>query len=74
MSTQATERKPATLGHHALHGWRGRVADAVAPPVAKATPTREEDVRAAIGLGFVALSAWHLSRTFRAWITDRKSG
>ena len=68
------ERGPRALGHHALHGWRGRVADTVAPPVARATPVNEEDVRAAVGFGFISLSVLHVVRTFRSWITSRKNG
>ena len=71
---QHAEGGPTGLGHQALHGWRGRVANAVAPPVARATPVDEEDVRAAVGLGFLTLSVLHVVRTFRSWITNRTNG
>jgi hypothetical protein len=64
MTTAVERRGPRELGHHGLQGWRGRVADAVAPRVANVTPAREDDVRAAIGLAFIALAGWYLAKTF----------
>jgi hypothetical protein len=59
--TTATEAK--RLGEHGLQGWRRKVADTAAPPLAGIAPVDEQDVRAWIGLAFVVLSAWYLGRT-----------
>ena len=54
------------LGHGALQGWRGKVAERVATPVAKRTPLREEWIRAGIGLLFLALAIRYVIRTIAA--------
>ena len=64
MTTGVERRGPRELGHHGLQGWRRRIADAAAPRLAKATPAREDDVRAVIGLAFIALAGWSLAKTF----------
>jgi hypothetical protein len=46
-----------------LQGWRKRVADTAAPPLAGVTPLESEDLRALIGLAFVALAGWYLGTT-----------
>ncbi len=47
-------------------GWRQKAADAVAPRVARSPlPAREEHVRVALGLLFVALSVKYLVGTVR---------
>jgi hypothetical protein len=54
------------LGHAGARGWRQRVADEVAPRVAARTPAREDQIKAAIGLLFFALSAAYLAQTLNA--------
>jgi hypothetical protein len=51
------------LGVIGLQGWRKKVADAAAPPLAGITPLQKEDIRAWIGLAFVVLSAWYVGAT-----------
>ena len=51
---------PTTLGQQALPSWRGAIADRVAAPAAKRTPLSEDQVRAAIGAAFLALSAFYV--------------
>lgn len=46
-------------------GWRQKVADRVAPRVAKRTPASSGAIRAAIGLGFLVLSALYVVRSVR---------
>jgi hypothetical protein len=53
--------KVQDVGHAALSGWKGKVADAAAPRV----PVRDEYVRAAFGFFFLALSLTYLARTAR---------
>jgi hypothetical protein len=51
------------LGHEGLAGWRGSLADRVAPPAAKRAPASEDQVRAAIGGIFYALSVYYVAAT-----------
>jgi hypothetical protein len=54
------------LGHAgAGSGWRKKVADGVAAPVADRTPFREDLVRAGLGLFFVGLSVYYLTGTLQ---------
>jgi hypothetical protein len=55
--------KVEQVGHAALSGWKEKVADAVGPRVARRSPLRENQVRAAFGLLFLALSVRYLVRT-----------
>ena len=53
-----------SLGKAGLQGWRARVGDAVAGPIAQRSPLTEDQVRAAVGgLFFVSLLLilllWH---------------
>lgn len=50
------------LGDAALTGWRARVADAVAAPVARRTPLDAEGVRRGVGLLFFVLSLLYVLR------------
>lgn len=59
----ATREGARDLGHHALQGWRKHLADAAAPRIAKRTGAKETDIRAAIGLIFLALAIRHLILT-----------
>jgi hypothetical protein len=48
-----------------LQGWRGRVADRVAPAIAQRTSLEVDQVRKVIGGLFVALAVFYLSKTVR---------
>jgi hypothetical protein len=50
-----------TVGKAGLQGWRARVADAVAEPVARRSGLADEQVRAAIGGLFLALSVFYVA-------------
>jgi hypothetical protein len=55
----------ATAG---LQGWRRKVGDVVAEPVAQRTPLASEQVRAALGALFFALSLTYVVKTLStAW-------
>jgi hypothetical protein len=54
------------VGESGLQGWRAKVADATAGPVAKRTPLREEQVRALVGVAFLALSVVYVVRALKA--------
>lgn len=53
---------PAQAG---LQGWRGTVANAVAPAVSKRSGLSEDQVKAIVSLAFLALSAWYLAKSAR---------
>lgn len=44
------------VGRAGLQGWREKVADGVAEPVAKRTPLSEDQVRALVGALFLVLT------------------
>jgi hypothetical protein len=49
------------LGNATLHGWKEKVADTAA----RKAPVRDEYVRAALGLVFLALSVQYVVRSVR---------
>jgi hypothetical protein len=51
------------LGQIGLTGWREKVADVVAPPVAKKAPASEDQVRAIVGGAFFLLSLYYVTST-----------
>ena len=51
------------IGTAGLQGWRRKVGDAVAEPVAQRTPLRGEQVRALVGALFFVLSAMYVVKT-----------
>ncbi|MDQ2910510.1 MAG: hypothetical protein M3R39_05780 [Actinomycetota bacterium] len=59
--------KVEEVGHAALSGWKQRVADAVA----RRAPFRDDQVRASLGLLFLALSVRYLVRTTQQLLQRR---
>ncbi len=59
----ATVTRIATAG---LQGWRGKVGDVVAEPLAQRTPLGAEQIRAAVGALFFALSVLYIAKTVSA--------
>lgn len=57
-------------GHAGLQGWRKKVADTVAEPVAGKTPLDEDHVKALIGAAFFALSVLYVLKTVKAATRD----
>lgn len=53
------------MGEAGLQGWRGKVADAVAAPVARRSGLDDDQVRAAIGAAFFVLSVVYVVQTVR---------
>jgi hypothetical protein len=51
------------IGTAGLQGWRRKVGDAVAEPVAQRTPLGGEQVRALVGALFFALSVMYVVKT-----------
>jgi hypothetical protein len=54
------------LGHTGLQGWREKVADGIAQPVAKRAPLDEDQVRAVIGAAFFLLAVIYIVKTISA--------
>jgi hypothetical protein len=54
------------IGTAGLQGWRRKVGDVVAEPLAKRTPLGSEQIRAAVGALFFALSVMYVVKTISA--------
>jgi hypothetical protein len=54
------------LGQTGLQGWREKVADGLAEPVAQRAPLDAEQVRATLGALFFVLSLIYVVKTVRA--------
>lgn len=53
------------FGKAGLQGWRARVADAVAAPVARRSGVSDDQVRAVVGAAFFVLSVVYVVQTVR---------
>jgi hypothetical protein len=51
------------LGQAGLVGWRGKIADGVAPAAAQRSRLSEDQARALVGAAFFALSAYYVIST-----------
>lgn len=59
------------IGQAGLQGWRRKVADAVATPVAKrSSKASEDDVRAVIGALFLILTIMYAVQAMRDFVAD----
>ena len=65
--TTATE-----AGKAGLQGWREKVADTVAEPVANRTRLSEDQVRALVGATFFVLAVIYLANSIRALIRQAR--
>jgi hypothetical protein len=54
---------PTEIGQAGLQGWREKVGDGVASPIAKRTSFDEDQVRGAIGVLFFVLSVMYVVKT-----------
>ena len=57
---------PTQAGQAGLQGWRAKVADGIAEPVAHRTGLTEDQVRALIGAAFFVLAVVYVANTVRA--------
>jgi hypothetical protein len=55
--------KPTQIGTAGLQGWRAKVGEVVAPPVAKRTPLDEEQVRAIVGATLLVLAVLYVVKS-----------
>ncbi len=60
-----------TVGAAGLQGWRAKVGDLAAGPVSDRTPLEADQVRAAIGGLFFALSLMYVVKTLKAAAEQR---
>ena len=67
----ATKTQVAAAG---LQGWRAKVGEAVAPPVARRTPASEDQVRAAVSALFFVLSVLYVIKTITTAIRRAREG
>jgi hypothetical protein len=65
--TTATE-----AGQAGLQGWRAKVADGIAEPVASRTRLDEDQVRAVIGASFFVLALVYVANTLRALVRQSR--
>ena len=61
------------LGQTGLQGWREKVADGIAEPVAQRVPLNTEEVRATLGALFFVLSLIYVVNTVRAASREARS-
>jgi hypothetical protein len=62
------------LGHMGLQGWRQKVADGIAPPVANRAPLEEDQVRAVVGAAFFVLAVIYVAKTISAAARQARRG
>lgn len=53
-------------GQAGLQGWRAKVADGIAEPLANHTKLNEDQVRAIVGASFFILAVIYVANTLRA--------
>ena len=63
--TQEASMDAVSMGKAGLQGWRAKVGDAVAGPVAQRSPLTDDQVRAAVGGLFFVLSLIYVLGTVR---------
>lgn len=62
------------IGTAGLQGWRAKLGDAVADPVAQRTPLTDEHVRALLGAAFFALSVVYVVKTAAVVAQELRDG
>ena len=63
-----------SLGQTGLQGWREKVADGIAEPVAQRAPLDSEQVRALLGAVFFVLSVVYVVKTLTAATREARQG
>ena len=62
------------LGQAGLQGWREKVAEGIAGPVARRAPLDSEQVRALLGAVFFVLSVVYVVKTLTAATREARQG
>ena len=60
------------VGKKGLVGWREKVGDGIAGPLAQRAPVSDEQVRAAVGAVFFALSLYYVIGTVKRTVEEVK--
>ena len=63
-----------SLGQAGLQGWREKVADGIAEPVAKRAPLETEQVRAVVGAAFFVLAVIYVIKTLTVATREARQG
>ncbi|MEX1142468.1 MAG: hypothetical protein WD993_03595 [Thermoleophilaceae bacterium] len=63
-----------SIGRAGLQGWRAKVGDGMAEPVAARTPLEPDHVRAAVGAIFFALSVIYVYKTIKVASKEARRG
>jgi hypothetical protein len=63
-----------SLGQTGLQGWREKVADGIAEPVARRAPLDSDQVRAVLGVVFFVLSVVYVVKTLTAATREARQG
>jgi hypothetical protein len=63
----------AAVGEVGLKGWKGKLADRVAPPVAERTRLTADQVRALIGMVFILLTLLSTLRLVRRVVQEART-
>jgi hypothetical protein len=67
-------RTATKLGQTGLQGWREKVADGIADPVARRAPLDSDQVRAVLGAAFFVLSVVYVVKTLTAAMREARQG
>jgi hypothetical protein len=59
------------MGQAGLQGWRGKVADVVAPPVSRHSPVTDDQIRAVVGGLFFLLSVVYVVGVVKQLVDQR---
>lgn len=62
------------MGTAGLQGWRSKVGDVVAQPLAQRTPLADEQIRAVLGAAFFALSVLYVVKTVAVASQELRDG
>jgi hypothetical protein len=62
------------IGTAGLQGWRAKVGDAVAEPLAQRTPLARDQIRAGLGALFFALSVMYVVKTVSTAARELRAG
>ena len=60
------------MGQAGLQGWRGKLADGIAAPVAGRTRLDEDQVRALIGAAFFGLAVVYVANTVKELVQQAR--
>jgi hypothetical protein len=62
------------LGQAGLQGWREKVADGIAEPVAVRAPLEADQVRGVLGVVFFVLSVMYVAKTLSGAAQEARQG